>query len=98
MPKMKHEITQAREDALADRALKARAKLPPPSITETTHATAAKAKAAAARLGLPNTTASAVQTTHGWVGVVVLGADQLWLVRIVTEQGCRAEVLPEVAP
>jgi len=95
MPKIKQLVTQAREDELADRALKARAKLPAPTKYETTHSTEAKARRAAVRLGLPNTMAAALNTTHGWVGVVLIRPDQMWMSATITGHGCRAMIRKE---
>jgi hypothetical protein len=89
MPKLTHELTPERDDEIARRGKVARAKLPPPNTTETTHSTARGAVKAAARLGLPNAKISAVETTHGWVGVVLLGEDQGWMIPTVTGHGCR---------
>lgn len=71
-----------------------RSQITPPSRHETTHATELQARRAAERCGLPNTEVSTEQTTHGWVGVVRLRSDQIWMANIVREHGCRVEKKP----
>jgi hypothetical protein len=90
VPKMRTELTPERDTEIQRRSDRARAAIkPPPARTETTHATASKAKTAASRCGLPNTEIGAIETTHGWVGVVILRNDQAWMAPIVREHGCR---------
>lgn len=83
-----------RFDEIQMRAKAQRAKLPAPMSHETTHSTELQARRAAERCRLPNTEVAAVQTTHGWVGVVKLRNDQRWLRDIVREHGCRVEEKP----
>jgi hypothetical protein len=83
-----------RFDEIQMRAKAQRAKLPAPFRNETTHSTELQARRAAERCNLPNTKVDAVQTTHGWVGVVKLRQDQRWLRDIVREHGCRFEMIP----
>ncbi len=97
MPKLVVETTPKRQAEIDRRVARSRAAvaaLTPPARTETTHAARSLAERAASRVGCPNTVASAEETTHGWVGVVRIRPDQMWMVRQIEERGCRAMVTP----
>ena len=89
MPKIEQEVYPERDAVLAARLRRARERLTPLARSETAHATKVLARRAAVRCGMPNTEVDAVETTHGWVGVVILRPDQRWMEPIVREQGCR---------
>ena len=52
------------------------------------YATQAAATAAALRLGLPNTIPTAAKLEGGWVAVVKLRPDQMWMTHTVLTNGC----------
>lgn len=90
MPKLEHEVTPERSEELARRIRRTRDTLPPPTHEETTHTSEASAKRRAARVGLPGTEIGAMETTHGWVGVVYIRPDQRWMTQTIAIAGCRA--------
>ena len=79
-----------RDEELGRRSRRSLAQLSPPAMAEAVYQTEAKARRAALRAALTNTELGAIQTTHGWVGVVYIRSDQAWMTRIIREHGCRA--------
>jgi hypothetical protein len=57
-------------------------------MTAAIYPTQASATAAALRLGLPNTIPSAAKLEGGWVAVVKLRPDQMWMTPTVLTNGC----------
>lgn len=95
MPRMQTELTPEREAEAARRVARSRAAvaaLPPRAAREVSRPTRRAAETAASRCGCPNTEVAAEQTAEGWVGVVVLRPDQLWMSASVRERGCRVRV------
>ena len=63
---------------------------PVPTRDETTYGSEASALRKAQRVGLPNIDKyGAEELSTGWVGVVYLRPDQMWMARHVIESGCR---------
>jgi hypothetical protein len=69
-------------------------KLAPNTRDETTYGNEASAIRKAERCGLPHIDKyGAEETSFGWVGVVYLRPDQMWMSRHVVDAGCRVKRL-----